>query len=46
MDKISQEARVVNVTGGKEVELTPLSGRIPKQRLVQKYPRSTRHKNW
>jgi len=29
----------MNVTGGKEVELTPLSGRIPEQRLVQKYPR-------
>jgi len=24
------------VTGGKDVELTPISGRIPKQRLVQK----------
>jgi len=33
------------VTGGKEAELTPLSGRIPEQRLVQKYPRLTRHKN-
>ena len=35
---ISREDRVVTkaFTDGKEVELTPLSGRIPEQRLVQK----------
>jgi len=36
MGKILREDWVVNVMGGKEVELTPLFGIISEQSLVQK----------